>query len=95
MKEFVEAFLGIICIATPVVLIAKPIGAVSSGNVSITLYDDKCDLKIQLPYKATWLEGRKEFQGCWGMQSGVVVLYFDDNSIAVLPTNAFRPATVL
>ena len=98
MNEWIKALLGVACIATPVAITAtyaKPLAVATHGVITITLHDEPCKLKIQLPSRATWVEGRKTYEGCWGAQGELVVTYFDDQSIAVLPVTVFRPVTTL
>lgn len=74
---------------------AKPIAALSEEGVTITLYDDKCPLTkkvTNLPYRATWKDKDKSFEGCAGSTAGgqIIVLFFDDNTVAVLPAGVFQ-----
>ena len=79
----------------PLPVNADPRYMASSGDVTITLYTDKCELKevSNLPYKATWQEGAKVFQGCFGIngEAGVVMFYFTDKSVAAAPVGMFKP----
>ena len=70
----------------PLFRVATPDGVV------ITLHKDKCELKdvVNLPHLATWDEKGKTFQGCWGFNPiGVVMLYFSDKTVGVVPSSAF------
>ena len=81
----------------PLPVNADPRYMASSGDVTITLYTDKCELKevSNLPYKATWQEGAKVFQGCFGIngEAGVVMFYFTDKTVAAAPVGMFKPVT--
>jgi hypothetical protein len=62
----------------------------------ITLFDDPCELKEQitnLPYKATWTESGKQFDGCWApvQQLGVVQMWFTDKTAFPVPLRVLKP----
>ena len=93
-------FLGIALavILLPLVAVAKPQYLASSGDVTITLFNDKCELKevANLPFKVTWQEGGKVFHGCFGVngEAGVVMMFFPgDKSVAAAPVGMFKPVT--
>lgn len=73
---------------------AAAIFGLENNGVTVTLYTEDCQLKTvsNLPYRATWVEGGKTFEGCWGArpEAGVVLGFFDDGSIAMMPIQAFR-----
>lgn len=79
-------------IAAPVAL-AAPVAKASQGGVTITLFNDKCEIPAvsNLPMKATWTEGGKTYAGCWGgSEVGVVMAYFaEDRTVAAIPVQAF------
>lgn len=69
---------------------------VSPDGIVITLHSEKCDLKeiVNLPKRATWQEKAKSYEGCWGLNPlGVVMFYFTDKTIAVVPAEAFQKVT--
>jgi hypothetical protein len=71
---------------------SEPLFRVSHEGVVITLHNEKCEMKevSNLPHFATWEEKGKSFKGCWGFNPlGVVMLYFSDKTIAVVPASAF------
>ena len=71
---------------------AEPLFRVSHEGVVITLHNDKCEMSevSNLPHFATWEEKGKSFKGCWGFHPlGVVMLYFTDKTVAVVPASAF------
>jgi len=76
---------------------AEPVVAAVAGNVRITLYDEPCvltDAVVNLPNRATWDEDGKHYEGCFGFAPGdVVMAYFDDKTVAVVPKSAFRVVT--
>ena len=72
--------------------IAAPVYIATDGNVVITLTDEKCTLPIKLPYRATWVEKGKVSEGCFGVDRGVVVFYWSDTSLGLIPTSEFKPA---
>lgn len=65
------------------------------GSVRVTLYDEDCALKEvrNLKRRATWEEKGQLFQGCYGQhpETGIVIAYFDDGSVVLIPPQAFRP----
>jgi len=75
---------------------AQPLAVFSDEKgVTVTLTDEDCKLKhlVQLPYRATWKEPGKVFEGCYGVRPGMIISYWEDKSIAILPMGAFRPAS--
>jgi hypothetical protein len=87
------AVLGVICLIVLVGLAtnvhAGPRFSVVADGAKVVLHNDKCAVSAvnNLPYKATWEEKGKVFQGCWGARpdAGVVVFYFDDKSVGIIP----------
>lgn len=78
----------------PSSLSAEPLFRVTTPDgVVITLHKDKCEMRevSNLPRSATWDEKGKTFKGCWGVSNlGVVMLYFSDKTVAVVPASAFE-----
>ncbi len=70
---------------------------VSQGPVRLTLTDEPCRLAavVDLPYRATWVEGSHAVEGCYGVHPDypLVVAYFTDRSITVIPRQAFTVLT--
>ncbi len=73
---------------------AEPLFRVTTPDgVIITLHKEKCEMKevVNLPHHATWDEKGKTFTGCWVFNPiGVVMLYFSDKTVAVVPGSAFQ-----
>jgi hypothetical protein len=75
---------------------AEPRFAAEGDNGAvITLYDDPCELKEQitnLPFKATWTEGEKRFEGCWApvQQLGIAQMWFTDKTAFPVPLQALK-----
>lgn len=44
-----------------------------------------------LPYRATWDEGGRRHEGCYTVKDGLVLAYFDDRTVAILPLSVFTP----
>lgn len=91
---FILIALVIACLLYAVKAKADPVfQATAQEGVRVVLHNDKCtlDAVTNLPYKATWEEKGKTFQGCWGPRPdmGVVVAYFDDRTAVAIPLQAF------
>ncbi len=74
---------------------AAPVAIAQGEGITITLTDEPCAFTdvVRLPYRATWKEKNRVFDGCFTVVNGLVVMYFSDKNIALLSTKAFRPAT--
>jgi hypothetical protein len=76
---------------------AEPLFQASVGGVRVLLHNDKCAIEAvsNLPFRATWLEGEKVYEGCWGPRPDfkVVVLYFTDKTIGLAPMSTFSKVT--
>lgn len=73
---------------------AEPIAALNETGVQIMLYNDKCQMAAptNLKYRAVWTERGKIFEGCFMVFLGLSVgAYFDDNTMAVMPVELFKP----
>lgn len=72
---------------------ADPLFSTTSDGVNITLTDEPCAVAAitNLPYRATWTEKGKAFEGCWAphRELQVVIAYFDDKTVALIPVQAF------
>lgn len=81
----------------PAAVFAKPMAMAQAGGITITLHNDPCERSevTNLPMKATWQEKGKTFQGCWGAhpQYGLVMLYWEDKTVVILPGDMFAPVT--
>jgi hypothetical protein len=75
----------------------EPAFVTDADGARITLHTDKCSMKEvkNLPFKATWEEKGKVFQGCWGPRpdAGLIVFYFDDRTVGIAPMQAFVKVT--
>lgn len=102
LAQRIIAFLGAVSLAVLVLLAAtwptkahaEPVMQTSEGGVTVQLWTDACALQKQianLPYKATWHEGGKVIEGCWGARPdvGVVIFYFADKTVGMAPIQAF------
>lgn len=71
---------------------AKPVFTATEGGVTITIHDGACALSaVTLPYRATWDEAGKHYEGCVGAHpAGVLIFYWDDRSIVILAQSLFR-----
>lgn len=78
------------------IVYARPVAKVQQDGITITLTDEPCKLPVvsNLPYRLTWEEGGKKFEGCFTVQQGIVVAYFSgDKTVVILPGHAFAPVT--
>ncbi len=78
---------------------AEPVYQAGSadGTLRIVLHDEKCALAeiANLPRRATWTEGAKTYEGCWGARpdQGIVLAYFTDKTVVAVPVQAFSKVT--
>ena len=83
----------------PSIAFAAPVYVAEVEGIRIELYDEPCKLKdtvSNLPYRATWTEKGKVFEGCFipNPQTGVVMTYWrEDKSVAAIPLDAFKRVT--
>ena len=61
------------------------------------LTDEPCTLKAveNLKHRSVWHEKGKRFEGCWAPHPGVglVVSYWSDKTVAIIPIDAFVKVT--
>ena len=85
-------FMGAILLSTRV--FAGPIAEGAGDNgAKITLYSDACKLKeiTNLANRATWQEKGKVYEGCFGLHPyGVVLAYFNDGTVVIMPVDIFK-----
>lgn len=89
-------YILLILLLFPFSLKAEPVASASHNGITITLFDEGCKSQNvkNLPYRALWKEGKGSFEGCYGVASGaVVMLYFEDKTVVVLPVQAFSRTT--
>ena len=75
---------------------AAPVAQATIHDIVVTLTDEPCALKdkVDLPYRGTWDEKGKHYEGCFGMNHiGIVMMYFDDKSVAAFPSGVFERMT--
>lgn len=86
--------IGLAIVLSATLAQAVPIAESTMGKVTVRLYDEPCALKDRiknLEYRAVWLEGGKEFRGCFGMnQMGIVLIYFEDKTVVGVPAQVFH-----
>ena len=93
---FLAVVAGLILI--PLNAHAEPIYRASTADgVVITLHKEKCQIKevSNAPFRATWLEKGKEFEGCWrpGNSENVVFYFLGDKTVFDIPAQHFRQVT--
>ena len=77
---------------------AKTVAVAVHKNIVISLTDERCALTAvkMLPDRVTWRESGKVFEGCaGGHPSWLIVMYFNDGTIVLLPPAAFKPVGVM
>lgn len=75
--------------------VAEPMVAADEGPVRVVIYTEDCALTSvvkNLPKRATWTENGKTFEGCAAViqQAGLVIFYFDDKTVALMPAQMFQ-----
>ena len=91
MKRLFMLSLAVLCHS---VALAAPVAVAKQDGVTVTLYNEPCKLAaVDLPHRATWVSEGKAFAGCAGLHAAfpIVVLYFADRSIAIVPVAVFAP----
>ena len=93
--------LSALCIALAAAMLlsgpafSEPVARATRGGAVITLHTDPCEQAssiTNLPFKAVWVEGQTTFQGCYQAvpELSLVVLWFEDRSVVLLPISALR-----
>lgn len=75
---------------------AGSVALVRGSGITVVLTDEACALKenvTNLPMRATWREGQKLYEGCFGVHGELVLLYFADRTVVGVPVGAFEPVT--
>ena len=89
-------YLLLILLLVPFSVKSEVKASASHNGITIQLTDEPCKSQgvKNLPYRAVWKEGKGSFEGCYGVASGaVVMLYFEDKTVVVLPVQAFARTT--
>lgn len=73
---------------------ADPLFSATAEGATITLTNEPCKVPAigNLPFRAVWVEKDKTYEGCFGVRQdlGLVLAYFDDRSVALIPIQIFR-----
>ena len=76
---------------------AEPIYKASAEGTTITLHTADCKMPAvkNLPKRAVWEEGGVKTEGCYGPhpQFPVVVFYFSDRTVVIVPVQLFQRVT--
>ena len=75
---------------------AADIAIAQTDKFTVIVTDEPCrlgTLVTNLPLRATWKSADGSFEGCWGTWGTVLGFYFDDRTVGLLPTTAFRKVT--
>jgi hypothetical protein len=71
--------------------------AQAENGARVTFYKEPCRLKevSNLPYRAVWTEGEKSYEGCFGARPDhqLLVAYFTDKTVGLIPLSALRKLT--
>lgn len=92
---FLLIALVLICLLYATAVKADPIFQANVGEgMRVVLTNEPCAMKdsvTNLPYRATWEEKGKVYEGCFGPRPdfGVVVAYFSDKTAVAIPIQAF------
>ncbi len=101
LRERIFEWLGIACLIVLLGLAvmwttssySAPLYQAKAEGIDITLTDQPCKLPAvsNLKFEAIWTEKGKSYKGCYGghPQLPVVVLYFEDKTVVVLPVDLF------
>lgn len=93
-KKIVALLLGLFLFVFADSAGAEPKYEVTKNGIRVVVYDEDCRLDAikNLKWKAVWFENGKEIEGCAGAKDEyeVVIIYFADKTIAVIPMFAFR-----
>lgn len=78
----------------PLIAWAKPVAIAENEGVTVTLTDEPCAVKAvtNLPFRATWTEKDKTYEGCWGLSPPIVVSYWSDATVAIMSAAMFKKA---
>ena len=96
MKKFILGLILALGLSSISANAQTPALTAVQDNVMVSIYDEPCRLqdKIDFPYRATWLEvGKKPIEGCAAGYGDIVVVYFEDRSVAVVPVSHLKPGT--
>jgi hypothetical protein len=90
---FILIALVLVCLLYATTVKADPLFQATGDGARIVLTNEPCKLPevTNLPYRATWEEKGKTFEGCYGARpdAGVVVAYFSDKTAVAIPFQAF------
>jgi hypothetical protein len=68
--------------------------AEGEGGATVLLYNEPCQIKTltNLPFRATWVEKGKTFEGCFvpRPEAQIVLFYFDDGTVGYIPFQMLR-----
>jgi hypothetical protein len=98
MTWFLAFLLAVLMIALTTIAQGAPIAQLKAEGITLLITDEPCQLKAvgNLPYRATWTEKGKTFEGCaGGHPMGIVMFYWDDKSVSVAPVQAFTKVSAI
>lgn len=74
---------------------AAPIASSSGQGVTVVLTDEACALEAvgNLPARATWTEDGRLLEGCYAIFGVLIVAYFEDRAVVLIPARSFQRAT--
>jgi hypothetical protein len=95
MKNLVQGVVAVGLLLVWAGLYAAPIAVANAPGITVTFYDEPCQIKTvtNLPLRATWTQGGKTIEGCFGgfTEANVAGLFFADGTVSVVPAVAIKP----
>lgn len=87
--RFLILFLLLVC--APVYGEPKAVANGATGQ-SVTLHDEPCAVPVakNLQFRAVWKDRDASYEGCFTIQNGIVVAYFDDRTVVAIPAQYFK-----
>lgn len=82
---------GLVVLFIVAPLNAAPMAEAHGGGVRVVLTDEPCAVAAvtNLPKRATWEEKGKTIEGCYTVSDGLVVSYWADRTVSVIPAQVF------
>jgi hypothetical protein len=99
MTWFLAFLLAVFMIALTTIAQGAPMALYQSEGVTITIMDEPCQVKAvtNLPYRATWTEKGKTYEGCaGGHPAGIIMFYWEaDKMVSLAPMQSFKKVSAI